>query len=60
MGSHRQAAAYLKKTTKAFGHSVVAGEISRHYPTERGLLYSSSRRRRSSASRSAYAYRSTC
>ena len=39
MGSRRQAA-YLKKTTKAFGHSVVAGEIPRHYLTERGILFS--------------------
>jgi hypothetical protein len=39
MSSRRQAA-YLKKTPKAFGHIVVAGEILRHYLTERGILFS--------------------
>ena len=40
MSFRRQAAAYLKKTPKVFGHIVVAGEIPRHYLTERGILFS--------------------
>lgn len=34
-------AAYLKKTPKAFVEKVVVrGEIPKHYPTERGILFS--------------------
>src|SRR5215211_669245 len=35
-----EAAAYLKRTPKAFEKVVNAGEIPRHYLTERGILFS--------------------
>lgn len=35
-----EAAAYLKKTPKAFEKVVARGEIPRHYLTERGILFS--------------------
>jgi hypothetical protein len=35
-----QAAAYLKRTPKTFRNIVVAGEIPKHYLTERGILFS--------------------
>ncbi len=35
-----QAAAYLKRTPKTFRNIVAAGEIPRHYLTERGILFS--------------------
>lgn len=35
-----QAAAYLKRTTKTFRNIVAAGEIPKHYLTERGILFS--------------------
>lgn len=35
-----QAAAYLKRTPKTFRNIVAAGEIPRHYLTERGVLFS--------------------
>jgi excisionase family DNA binding protein len=35
-----EAAAYLKKTPKAFEKIVARGEIPRHYLTERGILFS--------------------
>ncbi len=35
-----EAAAYLKKTRKAFEKVVAHGEIPRHYLTERGILFS--------------------
>ena len=35
-----EAAAYLKRTPKAFEKVVAAGEIPRHYLTERGILFS--------------------
>ena len=34
------AAAYLKKTPKAFEKIVAKGEIPKHYITERGILFS--------------------
>ena len=34
------AAAYLKRTPKAFEKIVAKGEIPRHYLTERGILFS--------------------
>ena len=34
------AAAYLKRTPKAFEKVVAKGEIPRHYLTERGILFS--------------------
>jgi excisionase family DNA binding protein len=35
-----EAAAYLKKTPKAFEKVVARGEIPKHYLTERGILFS--------------------
>ena len=35
-----EAAAYLKKTPKAFEKIVARGEIPKHYLTERGILFS--------------------
>jgi excisionase family DNA binding protein len=35
-----QAAAYLKRTPKTFRNIVAAGEIPKHYLTERGVLFS--------------------
>lgn len=35
-----EAAAYLKRTPKAFEKIVAAGEIPKHYLTERGILFS--------------------
>jgi excisionase family DNA binding protein len=35
-----EAAAYLKRTPKTFRNIVAAGEIPRHYLTERGILFS--------------------
>jgi excisionase family DNA binding protein len=35
-----EAAAYLKRTPKAFEKIVAKGEIPRHYLTERGILFS--------------------
>jgi excisionase family DNA binding protein len=35
-----EAAAYLKRTPKTFEKVVAAGEIPRHYLTERGILFS--------------------
>ena len=35
-----EAAAYLKRTPKAFEKVVAAGEIPRHHLTERGILFS--------------------
>jgi excisionase family DNA binding protein len=35
-----EAAAYLKKTPKAFKKIVARGEVPRHYLTERGILFS--------------------
>lgn len=35
-----QAAAYLKRTTRAFKNIVAAGDIPKHYLTERGILFS--------------------
>jgi excisionase family DNA binding protein len=35
-----QAAAYLKRTPKTFRNIVAAGEIPKHYLTERGILFS--------------------
>ncbi len=35
-----EAAAYLKKTPKAFEKIVAKGEIPKHYITERGILFS--------------------
>jgi excisionase family DNA binding protein len=35
-----EAAAYLKKTPKAFEMVVARGEIPKHYLTERGILFS--------------------
>jgi excisionase family DNA binding protein len=35
-----EAAAYLKKTPKAFENVVSRGEMPRHYLTERGILFS--------------------
>ncbi|WP_273843865.1 helix-turn-helix domain-containing protein [Rubrobacter calidifluminis] len=35
-----EAAAYLKKTPKAFEKVVAQGEIPKHYLTERGILFS--------------------
>jgi hypothetical protein len=35
-----QAAAYLKRTPKTFRNIVTAGEIPKHYLTERGILFS--------------------
>ncbi len=35
-----QAAAYLQRTPKTFRNIVAAGEIPRHYLTERGILFS--------------------
>jgi excisionase family DNA binding protein len=35
-----EAAAYLKKTPKAFEKVVAKGEIPKHYLTERGILFS--------------------
>jgi hypothetical protein len=34
-----EAAAYLKKTPKAFEKIVARGEIPRHYLTERGIIF---------------------
>ena len=34
-----QAAAYLKRTPKAFEKIIAKGEIPRHYITERGILF---------------------
>jgi excisionase family DNA binding protein len=38
--SAEEAAAYLKRTPKAFEKVVAAGEIPRHYLTERVILFS--------------------
>jgi excisionase family DNA binding protein len=35
-----EAAVYLKRTPKTFRNIVAAGEIPRHYLTERGILFS--------------------
>ena len=35
-----EAAVYLKRTPKTFRNIVTAGEIPRHYLTERGILFS--------------------
>ena len=35
-----EAAAYLKRTPKTFRNIVAAGEIPKHYLTERGILFS--------------------
>jgi sarcosine oxidase gamma subunit len=35
-----EAAAYLKKTPKAFEKILARGAIPEHYPTERGVLFS--------------------
>lgn len=37
---HAGAATYLKRTPKAFEKVVAQGEISKHYLTERGILFS--------------------